>query len=198
MMATISYAQCTIEGKSFVQPDEEQTYTISGFTAQCTDCHLWTTIGGNANIISDTKKKSIEIKTTSAGRQILSATILTPEGMVQCSKNISIGAASNMDSSTAHSPASNRENCDIATENYTEVKTSETTVNFYPNELNTNFQYQWKTVYFDGEIKNSTMPTPQFPFSKKKAIKSVQIKIISPKCIKQFTKSYDAQYWEFF
>ncbi|EKB61294.1 hypothetical protein [Bergeyella zoohelcum] len=196
-VAHLAYSQCTIEGKSSIQPNVEETYTVTKATGQCTDCHLWVTIGGNAAIVSDTKKSAIQLKAGTSGRQIISATVLTSDGIAQCSKSIDIGSTASANV-TNNNSSSNKENCDITTYNYTEVKTSDTTVNFYPNELNTNFHFQWKTTYFDGEVKNSTMPTPQFPFSKTKGIKSVNVKITSSKCMKEFTKSYEENYWRFF
>ncbi|VDH03183.1 hypothetical protein [Bergeyella zoohelcum] len=196
-IVNIAHSQCFIEGKSVIQPNVEETYTVSRATAQCTDCHLWVTIGGNAGIVSDTKKSTIQLKAGASGRQIISTTVLTSDGIAQCSKSIDIGTttSTNMTDNTA---LLNRDTCDIITNNYTEVKTSNTTVNFYPNELNTNFHFQWTTTYFDGETKNSTVSTPQFPFSKTKGIKSVNVKITSSKCMKEFTKSYEENFWRFF
>lgn len=195
-IVNIVHAQCFIEGKSNIQPNVEETYTVSKTTAQCTDCHLWVTIGGNAAIVSDTKKNTIQFKASSSGRQIISATVLTPEGIAQCSKSINIGITESINIADNSYPT--QKECDIKTNNYTEVKTSDTMVNFYPNDLNTNFSFQWKTTYFDGEIKSSTVPTPQFPFGKTKSIKSVNVKITSSKCMKEFTKSYEENYWRFF
>ena len=84
------HAQCTINGKSTINLNTEEIYSVANETAQCKDCHLWVGVGSSASISGDNRQSSVKLKANTAGRQVLSVAILTQQGLMQCSKNIDI------------------------------------------------------------------------------------------------------------
>lgn len=192
-------AQCMIDGKSTIRISEEEVYTINRATAQCEDCHLWVTIGGNASFSIDNKKNTVKLKAGFSGRQVLSATVLTQDGVAQCSKNIDIvDAKTQMPNQSNANVSTNSSNCDIEVSDYKEVKSTEGIVSFFPNVTNSSYQYNWTATYFNGDVMTSDLVNPQFPYSKTKGIKSVSVKVTSNRCIKRFSKNYEENFWRFF
>lgn len=194
--SAIVSAQCNISGKSSISVLSEETYTVANELAQCKDCHLWVTVGGNTTIASDNRQNSVKIKANSGGREVLSLSVLTPQGLMQCSKNIDIvdgNGALPVVSETAKS-----KNCDIQANNYKEVKYAEGIVSFFPNVTNDTFRYHWTANYFNGDTMSSTEKVPQFPYTKENGITKVVVKINSSKCLKEFSKTYDGNFWKFF
>lgn len=195
LFSGLIYSQCTIVGNSTINITETETYQIENDNAQCTDCHLWVTIGGNAQLEGDFRKNSIRLKPTAPGRTVLSLAILTSQGLSQCSKNIDI-VDGNQTSPIAQ--AERNINCDIAINSFREVKYSENIVTFFPSDINNEYKYTWTVSYSTGEQKTSTEKIPQFPYMKENEITSVKVKIVSSKCMKDLGKSYDNNYWKFF
>lgn len=188
-------AQCNIVGKSSITKNEIATYTIENDIAQCPDCHLWIAVGNNAQLESDFKKNSVKIKPLSSGRTVLSLSILSDHGLVQCSKNIDILADGLIDREQTQSE---KINCDITTNNFKEVKYDVGMVTFFPNDSQKEYKYTWKVNYSNGEIKESNEKIPKFPYSEEKPITKVSVKVVSLNCMKEFSKTYDKYYWKFF
>ncbi|MDO5616192.1 MAG: hypothetical protein Q4G16_08380 [Cruoricaptor ignavus] len=188
-------AQCNITGKSTIGINDVETYTLQNDNAQCTDCHLWVTIGGNSQLEGDFRKSSVKLKPTSAGRTVLSLSVLTGQGLAQCSKNIDI-----VDSNSAVGNVQQKTNddCDINVNNFKEVKYSDGIVAFIPSSTNNNFRYTWTVTFANGEQKESEEKVPQFPYNQGNGIVSVKMKIVSGVCLKNFSKTYEASYWKFF
>ncbi len=201
-----AFAQCTITGKSTIKVLDEETYSVQSGLAQCKECHLWISVGENTQILGDNKLNSVKIKAISGGRQVLSLALLTPQGFVQCSKNIDIldsSEAGILKNNTPESPAplaapAQSPKCDIEVNNYKEVKYSENIVTFFPNVTNADYRYEWTANYANGDAMQSSEKVPQFPFTKEKSITTVKLKITSQKCVREFSKTYDASYWKWF
>ncbi|MBW8359828.1 MAG: hypothetical protein K0M63_08535 [Weeksellaceae bacterium] len=202
-LSVFAFSQCSINGKSSIRVLDEEVYSIAGDLAQCKDCHLWVNIGGNAYTVGDNRQNTVKIKATSGGREVISLAVLSPQGLVQCSKNIDIldsaqtSAAAPETSEMA--PAANiAVKCDIEVKGYKEVKYAEGTVSFFPDITKNDYKYEWNTSYATGETMQSTEKVPQFPYTKEKSITKVRLKIVSQKCVREYTKTYDASYWKFF
>lgn len=199
-ISIFAFSQCTITGKSAIKVLEEETYSVDKEMAQCKDCHLWVSVGGNATISGDNRQNAVKIKANSGGRQVLSASILTPQGLLQCSKNIDIldtsevGIAKN-NVSTNDIPK--LPNCDVQVNNFKEVKYAENIVSFFPNVTDGDYKYQWTVNYANGDQMISTEKVPQFPYTKENGISTVKVKVTSTKCIKEFTKTYELSFWKF-
>ncbi len=198
-VAVWSYAQCSINGKSTINIKDTETYSIETNIAQCRECHLWVTVGGNAKIEGDNRLHTVKLKANSGGRTVLSLAYLSPVGLVQCSKNIDILDTSGNSSYTPAPNTSNNSNCDIDFKNYKEVKVSPNIVSFFPNVgADTDFSYTWTANYRNGDWKTSNEKVPQFPFSEENPILNVKIKVISKTCYKEFSKTYEGNFWKFF
>lgn len=114
---------------------------------------------------------------------------------MQCSKNIDI-----MDGNVAapFTQEPTKSKCDIEVSNYKEVKVSERIVSFFPNVTNDAYKYSWTATYSNGETMSSTEKVPQFPYSKENGLTRVNVKVTSSKCMRDFSKTYDANFWKFF
>ncbi len=198
------HAQCTINGKSTINLNTEEIYSVANETAQCKDCHLWVGVGSSASISGDNRQSSVKLKANTVGRQVLSVAILTQQGLMQCSKNIDIIdnkiAASNNNNNgvtTTLDPVQ-KPDCNIKISDFKEVKYSENVVSFFPLGDDNQYRYIWTAIYMDGREITSKEKVPQFPFTKTDGIKTVKLQMISDKCLKSLSKTYDNNYWEFF
>ena len=191
-------AQCNISGNSSVKVNEISTYTLDNDNAQCSDCHLWVTVGGNSQIDGEFRKNSVKIKPNSGGRTVLSLSVLTSQGLSQCSKNIDIIDGTTSSVSNLQNSIQTAQDCDIALESFKEVKYADGVVTFFPSNTNNDYKYSWTAVYADGKQAESSEKIPQFPYTKEGSITTVKVKIVSAKCIKSLSKSYDSTYWKFF
>ena len=193
MLSSAAFAQCNINGKSTIKVNETETYVLENDDAQCTDCHLWVAIGGNSELEGDTKKGSVKLKSTSGGRTVISLSVLTPKGLSQCSKNIDIIT----DNTTILNTQKNID-CDININGFKEVKYSEGIVTFFPSSTQNEYKYNWTAIYKNGEQKTSLEKIPQFNYSKQNGIITMKVRIVSSKCMKDMSKTYDDTYWKFF
>jgi len=200
----LSFAQCTITGKSILKVQDEETYSISPDIGQCRDCHLWSNYGKSATVIGDNKLSSIKLKANEEGRQLISISVLTSQGMIQCSKTIEILNGKNYENAINGTSADIKQNtnisknCDIEVTDFKQGKFGEGIVNFFPNVSNNEYKYAWTVNYSDGSIMKSTDKTPQFPYSKEKSISIVKLQIFSKNCIKDLSRSYEPIFWEHF
>lgn len=192
-------AQCNISGKSSINVLAEETYTIATETAQCKDCHQWVNIGGNTTIIGDKKQNSFKVKANTAGREVISLSVLTPSGLLQCSKTIDIVDTNSTKPLVAEATEVGKPKiCDIEVTNYKEVKYNEQTVSFFPDVMNDAQKYSWVANYENGDTKKSTDKVALFPYSKENGITKLVLKVNSSKCLKEYSKNYDANYWRLF
>lgn len=198
-------AQCNIAGPSSINVSEETAYIIPNEIAQCKDCHLWVALGSDFLISGDNRQNSVKVKATNGGRKILSATVLTSKGILQCCKNIDVliatsGTPSSNSSITTSSTASQNSQpaCDVKVDNFKEVKYDEGIVTFFPNSNDASYIYNWTISYDNGETKTSNEKIPQFSYSAENGIKTVRVKIISAKCYKDYSKTYDSNFWKYF
>lgn len=194
MTSASAFSQCNILGKSSIGVSEPEIYAIENTPAQCKECHLWVNVGGNSTIESDNKLNSIKLKGKAGGREILSLTMLTPSGIIQCSKNIEILDATKIAKSEPKAP----NDCDIDVNDFKEVKYSEGVVSFFPSKTANEYKYTWVATYFNGEKSESNEKVPQFPYTKANGIEKINLKIVSKKCIRNSSKTYDSNYWFFF
>lgn len=190
------YSQCDINGKSSINIIETETYTLNNDNAQCTDCHLWVTIGGNSQLEGDTRKNSVKLKPVSGGRTVLSLSVLTAQGISQCSKNIDV--VNNVGKSLSDNAEQKPTDCDINFSGFQEIKYSQAVVSFFPANIQNDYKYTWVVNYANGDQKTSTEKVSQFPLVKENIITSVKLKIISQKCMKDLSKTYDNNFWKFF
>lgn len=198
------FSQCTINGKSIIKVQDEETYSLSPEIGQCKDCHLWSNYGKNATIIGDNKLSSIKLKANEVGRQLISISALTSQGMVQCSKTIEILDGKNYEevingtSTDIKQNTNTSKNCDIEVTDFKQGKFGDGIVNFFPNVSNNEYKYGWTVTYSDGSIMKSADKTPQFPYTKEKGISVVKLQIFSKNCIKDLSRSYEPIFWEHF
>jgi hypothetical protein len=200
LMSFLMNAQCTITGKSTIKVLAEETYSVSNETAQCKDCHLWIPIGGNATISGDNRQNTVTIKANSGGRQVLSLAILTQQGFLQCSKNIDIiddSVIAQNSNNPSRDPVQKVE-CKIDISDFKEVKYAENIVSFFPIGDDQSYKFIWTITYPDGRTATSNEKVGQFPYTKTEGIKTVQLRVITSTCLRDFTKSYDSIYWNHF
>jgi len=192
-------AQCTIIGKSSIGINEHATYTVENSNAQCSECYLWNEIGTTISTGTSLKQKQIQVKGTTEGRSILSVIALTTEGVVQCNKIIDVVSPNSIFQD--HSPQTSSENttdCDIETKNFTEVKAKNGIFAILLDATNDGNTYNWYATYSNGEVLESNQKLPQFPYNTTATVTKVQLKVVSKKCLKTLSKSYEVEYWTHF
>lgn len=200
-----SFAQCSITGKTSLRVGEEDILGFTGQQAQCSECHLWIGLGnGNKALKSDKKLKTVKFLADSPGRYVVSLNVLTENGFMQCAKNIDVlmgETAANTGSTINVSSAPEIQTatpCDIEIGNFKEVKYDAGIVSFFPESSTVEYKYNWTVTYLKGEQAKSFEKVPQFPYGAANPIKSVKLQIVSNRCLKEFTKTYDTNYWTFF
>ncbi len=197
LLGFLAYSQCTITGKNTLATGSTEVFGIENDNAQCTDCHLWTTDSKNIQIESDFRKNTISVKSLSEGKSVLSLSVLTSQGLVQCSKNIEVVSNSANNIVTGNTPQKETD-CDINIYDYKETKYSEGIVGVFPIPSTSTYQYTWTAVYRNGDEKKSTEKVPQFPYSKENGITTIKLQAVSSKCIKNSSKTYEANFWKYF
>lgn len=189
---TYGFSQCFIEGDSQIKAGESRVYTIKNNTAQCADCHQWSFFGGSVTLEGDVKQNTIKVKGNAAGKTILSLEMLSDKGIVRCSKNIDVIPPLSQENGSLISA------CDIGLDSFKEVKLSDGVVSFVPAKSESGLKYEWTAEYENGERKTSAEPTSQFSYSRENGIRSLMLRVMSSKCMRNFTKTYDANYWKFY
>lgn len=189
---TYGFSQCFIEGNPNLTVGESQTYTVKNNTAQCIDCHQWTSFGGNISLEGDIKQNSIKVKGNAAGKTILSLEMISEKGLLRCSKTIDVLNKPSTDINLLSSA------CDIGLDSFKEVKVSDGVVSFIPAKTEGNLKYEWNAEYENGDKKSSAESTAQFTYSKENGIKTLMLRVMTDRCMRNFTKTYDANYWRFY
>lgn len=191
-------AQCVIVGSTEVSLGIKQAYTAED-RLQCLDCYAWTIIGEHAKIEGDSHKKTVNISPLSEGIVTLSLSITTPQGKNQCSKSIKVRRESS--ASLERTPSSEGQknvNCDILVKGFKEVKYSEDIIAFFPDHTQNNYKYEWTVNYGNGQTRISGEKIPRFPLNKEVGISTVTVKVLSTKCMKNVSKTYESSLWRFF
>lgn len=195
LISVFAFSQCVIKGNTKMKVSDVETFSIDNDLAQCPDCHLWVNISGNTELQGDVKQNSVKLKANSPGRTVLSLVVLSSQGVSQCSKNIDVVDVTTAKPDNVVSTTSS--NCDIDFSDYREAKTSDGIVAFLPNGKN-NYKYEWNATYENGDKKTSTEQIPQFNYSRDNGIKTMVLKVTSPRCIRNFTKTYEPNFWKFY
>ena len=185
-------AQCFINGKTTLFLNQEETYTVDE-VAQCKECYHWT-VGNSEDVklISEPKCNSIKLKGAKVGRVNLSISMLTNNGVIQCSKSIDV-IAQNTVTGTASTSAPL--NCDIDVTDFKELRYSENQVVLIPNETQKSFSYQWIVVYQSAGEKVIDEKVPTVLCSLDDPIKEVRLRNNSPVCTRKFSKTYPVSFW---
>ncbi|WOC51297.1 hypothetical protein BPO_0650 [Bergeyella porcorum] len=191
-----AFAQCTIVGEEILEVNRSVTFSIENDNAQCPDCHLWRAKGDNLRIQGDFRKGKVSVTPLAVGKNELTLTILTAQGVSQCSKNIDVLEKVAM---AATPPLEyNKMDCDINISDFKEIKYSEGIVSFFPNNTDNNFRYQWAVTHASGEMVTSYEKVPKFQYNKEAGITSAKLRVISGRCIRDLSKTYDVGFWKFF
>ena len=123
-------SQCFIYGKSTIFVGNTESYSVDEI-AQCKNCYLWKMDNNNvAEFSTENKTNSISLKGQKMGRVNLSATLLTNEGEVQCSKTIDVIEANTM---LGNSSSVALSNCDVGIDDFKELNYSDNQIAFMPN-----------------------------------------------------------------
>ena len=181
-------AQCYINGNAIIKVSEEATYNVENNSAQCADCYLWENSGRSIEFAGNTKQSSVKAKAISVGRSILTLSMQTAKGLVQCNKIIDVIA-----DHSAKSP-----DCDIDFFSYADQKSSDGTVVFSHSNTENTYKFEWTAAYENGDLKTSVEKVPKFSYSKENGIQTATAKITSAKCTRVFTKNYDPYFWKYF
>lgn len=191
-MATIAYAQCTVQGNESLQIGEQGVYTISTEDAQCKDCHQWKIFGESASLVGDDRKNRVGIFANKSGSITVNVTVLTPRGIEECSKKIDIQGDDSVHMVTPP------KNCDIVIDDFKEVKYDEKTAAFFPIHRKNDYKYDWEVYYANGTKQKSEERIPTFEYTPENYIQKIEANITSNKCMKKLTKKYDQMYWKVF
>lgn len=202
LIANIANAQCKIVGPDVLNTGQKMTYTIEADAAQCNECHKWKVNGDATSITSETKFNNADIKADKLGKSTLSLSIFTPNGITECSKEITVD-----DKNQVTLPAEAPTNCNIEVKNFREVRYDSQIVSFFPlfnseNEINQNdpnrYIYYWTATYKNGETKTSLDNVARFRVNTDNYITKIVLKVITGNCYKQLSKDYTVDYWKFF
>lgn len=196
--ATLMNAQCNIYGKNTLQVGETEAYSVDVEAAQCKDCHLWTYTGNGISLRGDNRQNAVSVGATQAGRAVVSVTYLSSKGIATCSKNIDVVGAGSSYTPNHSNPTNGDAVCDVNVDNFKEVKVDQGIVSFFPMGDQSNFNYEWTALYFDGTTKTSSEKVPQFTYSAKNGIFRISAKITSKICYKNLSKTYESRFWSTF
>ena len=192
-LGTMAFAQCNIIGKTNIHINELVEFTTDS-EAQCENCYQWKTTGNNIVMMGEGKQKKLQVKGSGQGQATLSLTVLTSNGTTLCNKTIEVNSPENVapiDNSTS--------NCDIDIKDFKEAKVSDSIIGFFPNITENSYNYSWSIEYFNGNSQTSEEKVPQFQYNKDNMrFKTVKVKVISKKCLRELTKNYDESFWNFF
>lgn len=189
---TYGFSQCFIEGSPQIKVGETHVYTIKNNTAQCNDCHQWSSFGGNITLEGDVKQNTVKIKGNAPGKTILSLEMISDKGILRCSKTVDVLTPPSQEINAFST------GCDIGLDSFREVKVSDGVVSFVPAKTEASLKYEWTAVYDNGDEIKSAEHTPKFSYSKENGIKTLMLRVTSSKCMRNFTKTYDANYWRFY
>ena len=190
----ITHAQCDIKGNNQLLIGEPKTYQIDTEVAQCQDCHKWTIDKDIAEINGDQKRNKITIHPKKAGTLQLNLSVLTPLGLQNCNKTITITENKAQDNSGSK-PLSN---CDINFSDFKEIKLDNQTAILYPNQRTHNYTYNWTIYNTNGDNYTINDIVPSITLENNKNISHIIVKITSPTCIRTFKKTYNPEYWSYF
>lgn len=192
VIANFGIAQCNISGGSHISVDAISQYSVENELAQCKQCHQWS-VSSNAQIVGDSRENKVSIKGISNGNATVSLQYLSPQGLVKCSREVTIVGESTAIPSVEKK---NEGDCDISLENFREVKLKGDMVLLYP-DTKEDLVYFWEANYKNGMKETSSEKTPEFKLQLDNPIVSVQIKVFSKSCYKTFTKTYESNFWKF-
>ena len=189
---TVAFSQCYIEGKSTLSVGENQIYTVKNNTAKCADCHAWTNAGNEVIIDGNRNQKDLKVKGNAAGNTMLSVEMDSDKGLLKCYKNIMVVP------SLPKKLSEVEEDCDFNINGFKEQKINDSTVSYAPDNVVKNLQYIWIAEYENGEQKSSAEPTAKFNFTNTNGIRALKLNVKSSSCVRDFTKIYEANYWDFY
>jgi len=188
-LATITFGQCTIVGNSTIKPNETASFSVDA-KAQCDECYFWKSSNEQSlKIEGNNKTNKVTATAASPAKNILSVSVLTNQGLLQCEKTLDVV-------DTKQNIIEN--SCGIQIDDFKDVKVTESVISFFPNENSSDYLYKWTVSYANGEAQESNEKIPQFFYSEINYIKTVKLKITSknPICSIILTKKFDQNYWK--
>lgn len=194
ILTIVVHAQCEIKGNTNLSIGETKTFQIDTEIAQCQDCHKWTIDKDIAEISGDLKRNKITLIPKKEGSVQLNVAVLTPIGLQNCNKTITIKENKAQDNSDLK-PSSN---CDINFTDFKEVKLDNQTAILYPNQRTNNYTYNWTIYNTTGDSYSINDIAPSINLENNKNISYIIVKITSPTCIRTFKKTYNPEYWNYF
>ncbi|SFJ14017.1 hypothetical protein SAMN05421638_2284 [Kaistella treverensis] len=189
---TAVFSQCYIEGKSVINVGESQVYTVKNNTAKCDDCHTWSSLDNIISLDGNLKQSKLQVKGISGGSTLLAMEMDSDKGLLKCYKTIRVISALPKKLSAV------AEECDFDINGFKEMKANDSTVSYAPDNLVENLKYTWIAEYENGEQKSTNEPKANFNFTKENGIKALKLNVKSAHCVRDFTKIYDANYWDFY
>lgn len=217
-MSSAVSSQCMIQGANEVKVGEQAVYQVPSEFAQCADCHQWK-VSGFANLNGDLRKNEIRVTANQPGAVMLSLTMLTPNGVEQCTKSINfVGEAVEINRyqspqntqsyqnsqnnqnyySNYYNPKTPKVDCDIDIRTFKEVKYEDNSVAFFPTIRDNNYSYKWEAFYVNGiQPRVSEEKVSTFDNNLPNYIEKVALTVTSKRCIKKLSKTYNESYWMF-
>ena len=166
--------------------------------------------------LAETKPKKVEAEKPLAVNSTPVETIATksPEkplaevkpAIVEAEKPLAVNSTKNYTPAET-TPANNqseapttqpRSNCNISFYDFREEKYGDELVALVPNYLDNNYTISWTVNFQNGEQKTFTDKVPQLNYSRENEISTIVVKLISPTCERNFTKTYEKFFWKFF
>lgn len=188
-LATFSFGQCTISGNYLIKLNESAIFNTDS-QAQCEECYFWKSSNDhNLKIEGNSKTSQISVKASGLGKSMISVSMLTYKGAAQCDKIIEVVEAEKIIS---------KNNCGVQINDFKDVKVTQSTISFFPNENSNDYDYNWAISYINGDLQESLEKIPQFFFSEINYITKVQLRI-TPKssiCSVTLTKNFEQNYWK--
>lgn len=191
-MSMAVYSQCNILGASSLTINQIEKYSVE-IPGQCQECYDWSSSTDKIKFETNIKQKDVVLKAVSEGQTTISVSVLTAQGVQQCSKLLEIKSAS----SEKNSGGVNAEKitCEVGINDFKDVLLNDETISFVLVTASDSYQYKWTVGYANGEKRESTLKLPQFPFIKNNDITSVQVRIQTTACYKELTRVYPLNYW---
>lgn len=197
----LAFGQCNIIGNSTISVNQAETYKVDT-QGQCAECYHWSAADFGIKL-KNNKQQTISLKANEESSNTLRVSVMTNNGIVECSKTITtknfngggtINANSNNENTHSEQVYVPSQPCEIDANDFTDLQIDETKVKFSPNGSQ-NFEYIWKVTYANGQTLESSEREPSFQIIKGNDIVLSQVKIQSNNCFKTLSRAYPLNFW---
>lgn len=186
LISSLAFSQCKILGGESSKIGES-IKLMSDVAAKCPDCYFWKFSSSDVIVIQENSERKIVVKGLKPGIVKVHLSVETNSGTQICEKDIQFLDAS----------AEESKKCETSISDFKHVKINDELLSFSPEEISDLYNYQWKAVYADGTVKESSAAEVQLSNSEKNYLNEVTLTIRNKEmlCTQSITKTFGKHYW---